>query len=84
MVVYPEIESWNEFYPSEIFIILGDNEDNNVAFPVFKIANIGTTIYLGLSMNETQIFKKISDIEIFSDVKSSTVLVGYVRTYNGG
>lgn len=84
MHVYPEIESWNEFYPNEIFIRLGDNEDNNVALPVFKIANIGTTIYLGLSMNETQIFKKISDIEIFSDVKSSTLLVGYVRTYNEG
>ena len=32
MQVYPEIESWNEFYPNEIFIMIGENETIGDAF----------------------------------------------------
>lgn len=60
MLVYPEIESWNEFYPSEIFIRLGLNETMEDAFTAFKNANIGATIHLGLNTQPlTLIFKKI-------------------------
>ena len=79
MKVYPEIESWNEFYPSEIFILMGANESIDDAFPMFKIANIGTTFYLGISSNETLVYKKIGDIEAASDVGSSIITVGYVK-----
>lgn len=79
MKVYPEIESWDGFYPNEIFILLGVNESINDAFPMFKIANIGTTFYIGFSSNGTLVFKKIVDIEAESDVASSMVLVGYVK-----
>lgn len=37
MVVYPEIESWNKFYPSEIFIRHRPNDD---IFSVIKMANL--------------------------------------------
>ena len=79
MRVYPEIESWNEFYPSEIFVLMGETETNEDVFPVFKIANIGTTIYLGRSANETMVYKKIGDIEALPDMKSSLIFVGYVQ-----
>lgn len=36
MPVYPEVESWNEFYPSEIFI---RNEPMEDVFSVIKMAN---------------------------------------------
>ena len=79
MIVYPKIESWDEFYPSEIFIRMGDNEIINDAFPMFKIANIGTTFYLGVSSNETIVYKKIEDIEDLPDMKSSIIIVGHFR-----
>ena len=83
MCVYPEVESWNEFYPSEVFIRLGDNETLNDAFPVLKMANIGTTVYIGSSASQTDIFKKIGKIEVFSDVSLSTILVGQVNFRTG-
>lgn len=78
MRVYPEIESWNEFYPSEIFIRLGGNETPDDAFPVIKMANIGTTVYLGTSVSSTNIYKKIGKVENISDMSLSTILVGQV------
>ena len=77
MLVYPEIESWNEFYPSEIFMLMGENETSEAAFPVFKIAKIGTTIYLGRSANETMVYKKIGDIEALPDIDSSLIYIGH-------
>lgn len=78
MVVYPEIESWNEFYPSEIFMRMGETETSEDVFPVFKIAKIGTTIYLGRSSNETTVYKKIGDIEALPDMDSSLISVGHI------
>lgn len=79
MIVYPEIESWNEFYPGEIFILLADNEGVSDAFAVLKKANIGTTIYLGQSSDETTIVKKIRDIEVLDDINSSLLLLWNVN-----
>ena len=79
MLVYPEIESWNEFYPSEIFI---RNEPTEDVFSVIKMANIGTTIYSGNSMTATQIYKKIGKIEAAPDMDSSLILIGHVTVGN--
>lgn len=83
MVVYPEIESWNEYYPREIFIRLGGGEVLEDALSALKIANIGTTIYLGISSNETRIFKKIGVVEAVPDMSSSLILVGYAGYFEG-
>ena len=80
MLVYPEVESWNEFYPSEIFI---RNEPTEDVFSVIKMANIGTTIYSGNSSTATQIYKKIGKIEAISDMDSSLILIGYVHIGGG-
>ena len=79
MLVYPEIESWDEFYPSEIFIRHELTED---IFSVVKMANIGATIYSGNSLNATQIYKKIGKIEAMPDLDSSLILIGYVTVGN--
>ena len=79
MLVYPEIESWNEFYPSEIFI---RNEPTEDVFSVIKMANIGTTIYSGTSLTATQIYKKIGKIEAGPDMESSLILIGNVTVGN--
>ena len=84
MRVYPEIESWNEFYPNEIFIRMGETETAMDAFPVYKIANIGTTIYLGLSTTETMVYKKIGKIEATSDIASGMILIGDVTVSKPG
>ena len=75
MLIYPEVESWDEFYPSEIFIRHEPTED---LFNVIKMANIGTTIYSGNSVTDTQIYKKIGKIEATSDMETSLILIGYV------
>ena len=79
MLVYPEIESWDEFYPSEIFI---RNEPTDDVFSVIKRANIGTTIYSGTSTAATQIYKKIGKIEAMPDMDSNLILIGYVMVGN--
>ena len=78
MLVYPEIESWNKFYPSEIFIRMDEADTNEDMLPVLKIAKIGTTIYLGRSANETMVYKKIGDIEALPDTVSSLLVIGRV------
>lgn len=77
MLVYPEMESWNEFYPSEIFVRAGDTDD---IVPPFKKANIGATVYLSGSEDDTLIYKKIGDIENVADIASNTVLIGHVNS----
>lgn len=79
MLVYPEIESWDEFYPSEIFI---RNEPTEDVFSVIKKANIGTKIYAGNSLTATQIYKKIGKIEDAPDMDSNLILIGNVTVGN--
>ena len=68
MQVYPEIESWNEFYPNEIFIMMGENEAIGDAFLPIKMANIGTTINLHSPASGTSAYKKIGDIVSVGDL----------------
>lgn len=81
MIVYPEIESWNEFYPSEIFI---RHEPNDDIFSVIKMANIGTTIYSGTSTTATQIYKKIGNIVSLDDMDSNLILLRYISISKPG
>lgn len=41
MLVYPEIESWNKFYPSEIFIRRDSNDSNLILLRRVNIAKPG-------------------------------------------
>ena len=68
MRVYPEIESWNEFYPNEIFIKLDENELIGAAFLPIKMANIGTTINLHRPDSGNAAYKKIGDIVSVEDL----------------
>ena len=65
MLVYPEIESWNKFYPSEIFI---RHEPTENIFSAIKMANIGTTINLHSPASGTSVYKKIGDIVSVGDL----------------
>ena len=68
MRVYPEIESWNEFYPNEIFIMLAENESiGDVLLPI-KMANIGAIINLHKPDSGTSVYKKIGDIVSVDDL----------------
>ena len=82
MVVYPEVNSWDEFYPSEIFVQQNDTESDEELFPIFKKAKIGSTFYVGVMANGapagTTIYKKIGDIEAPSDVSLNFLIVGNI------
>ena len=79
MTVYPEIESWDEFYPSEIFVFLGENETPMDAESVLKKANIGATIYLASNPLSTIILKKVGESNgIFLDKASNLILLGVI------
>ena len=81
MTVYPEIESWDELYPSEIFILLGENETIDNAESVLKMANIGSTIYIGVTPLNTAIVKKIGESNgLFGYTESNLVLIGTVKS----
>lgn len=78
MVVYPEIESWNEFYPSEIFIRMAEADTNEDMVRVFKLAKIGTTINLSRSPNITATYKKIGVVETMGDFDQNLILLANV------
>lgn len=75
MVVYPEIESWDEFYPSEIFIRMVDTDTHDNLLTVLKKVNIGTTINVGKTANTTETYKKIGDIVSLDDMNSNLLLL---------
>lgn len=77
MIVYPNPDSWDEFYPSEIFIAASDAEQEAALYVIQK-ANVGATIALGEGTAKTLIFKKVGDFENIQDFNSSLVLVGVV------
>ena len=78
MLVYPEIESWDEFYPTEIFVRMGNNEGMDVLISVFKMANIGATINLGLTVTDTVIYKKIGKIGDLDDYTDKIIMIGRI------
>lgn len=55
MQVYPELASWDEFYPSEIFIAMGATDEADAFFPILKKANIGATIIIGRRTRERRV-----------------------------
>ena len=75
MLVYPEIESWDEFYPSEIFV---SYTAADLIDELFKIAPVGSTIYMGENAETTSIFKKIAKAKGAEDIANSFVLIGVV------
>lgn len=77
MIVYPNPASWDEFYPSEIFIAASEAEEEDALYVIQK-ANVGATIALGKGQKGTMIFKKVGDFENVHDFSSALVLVGYV------
>ena len=84
MIVYPEMESWNKFYPSEIFIRKDTNESMEDVLSVINKANIGTTINLGMSATATQIYKKIGNIVSLDDMDSNLILLRNIKIANPG
>ena len=63
MFVYPEIESWGEFYPSEIFVSY--DETDNVD-EIFEKAPVGSTVYMGINTETettTTIYKKVTEVK---------------------
>ena len=72
MRIYPEIESWNEFCPSEIFVsyTASDNTDE-----IFKNAPVGSTIYMGENADSTVILKKVAKAKGAEDLTNSFVLL---------
>ena len=77
MTVYPEIESWDEFYPSEIFFQAGNDE--NGADYILKRAPIGAKIYMGTGIDSTTVLKKIGEYKVIDDMPTSFVLVGNIH-----
>ncbi len=75
MVVYPNPDSWDEFYPSEIFIALGEGEDISAAINEFVKANIGATILIGNNATKSQTYKKVGEIESLAGIVSNVVLL---------
>ena len=82
MIVYPKIESWDEFYPNEIFIRMGEADEGDALFTVIKKANVGATIYFAFTENETVIQKKIGEIKNQSEMNAKLILIGYVGHNN--
>ena len=82
MLVYPEIESWDEFYPSEIFIIMGETDTNEDLLRVIKMTNIGTTINLSKSPTITTTYKKIGVVETIGDLQNNLILLANISMGN--
>ena len=82
MLVYPEIESWDEFYPSEIFILMGETDTNEDLLRVIKMTNIGTTINLSKSPTITTTYKKIGVVETINDFQKSLILLANISMGN--
>ena len=63
MLVYPEIESWGEFYPSEIFVSYDETDNTD---EIFEMAPVGSTIYMGINTTTTStttIYKKVAEVK---------------------
>ena len=82
MLVYPEIESWDEFYPSEIFILMDETDTTEDLLRVIKITNIGTTINLSKSRTSTTTYKKIGVVETMDDLNKCLILLANISMGN--
>lgn len=84
MRVYPEVESWNKFYPSEIFIRMESNDSNEHLISVLNKANIGATINVALTDGKTETYKKIGDIVSLEDMDLNLILLRRISTAKPG
>ena len=75
MYIYPEMESWDEFYPSEIFISYTETED--ITIPL-KRANIGAKMYLGVGVEQTAVLKKVAEVDDAGNPFAGFIALGYV------
>ena len=75
MYIYPEMESWDEFYPSEIFISYKETDD--ITIPL-KRANIGAKLYLGVGMQQTDILKKVAEVNDEGDPFAGFISLGTI------
>lgn len=75
MIVYPNPDSWDELYPSEIFIAMGAGEDISAALYEFAKANIGANILIGENATKSKTYKKVGEIESVADMPSNLVLL---------
>lgn len=78
MIIYPNPDSWDEFYPSEIFIAMTKSDTDSAYLPILKKANIGATIVVGESGSTTMTYKKVGDIEAAADLDTSLIFLGRV------
>ena len=75
MIVYPNPDSWNEFYPSEIFVALDEGETQSSAVSVFVKAKIGATIVIGRAATASTTYKKVREIAGLDDVETGLVVL---------
>lgn len=74
MVVYPNPDSWDEFYPSEIFMIVTGDDSDEAILNIIKKANIGATIVLG-ERAQTTTYKKVAALASAADFDTSLIVL---------
>ena len=79
MLTYPDIESWDEFYPSEVYIIMEITDEDADMLAVIKKANLGTKIYIGMSADETLVYKKVGQVKDLDTMYDNLVLLEHVK-----
>lgn len=79
MRTYPEIESWDEFYPSEVYLIQEITDEDADMLETIKKVNIGATIHIALSEDETLIYKKVGATKDLDTMYENLVLLGHVK-----
>lgn len=75
MIVYPNPDSWNEFYPSEIFVALEEGETQSSAVSVFVKAKIGATIVVSTAATSSTTYKKVREIADLNDIETGLVVL---------
>lgn len=84
MHVYPNPDSWDEFYPNDIFIALGVGEAINTVIGALVKANIGATIVISKEATQSQAYKKVGEIESLADISKSLVLLSTATNVEQG
>lgn len=83
MHVYPNPDSWDEFYPSEIFIALAKGESQSDLVSMLAKAQIGANIVVGTGASSSITYKKVGEIAVLADVGTSLIFLGQAVSSNG-
>lgn len=83
MIVYPNPDSWDEFYPSEIFIAMANGDSQSDLVPVIAKAQIGASIVVGSAASSSITYKKVGEIAALADISTSLIFLGQVASNNG-